>query len=118
MVTGAAGGHGVAVDLQWRDIEPGGVIILLPSEAVSPAEVIAERRIRVMSPFSKSKYKAVGFYLNATLKLLGFVCRQETCDNDDDFTVGWKDELPPGVQGCLRPQSPPNSFLRVTHSVC
>lgn len=38
--------------------------------------------------------------------------RQETCDNDDDFTVGWIDELPPGVQGCLRPKSPPNSFLR------
>uniref|UniRef100_A0A3Q3WFD4 Uncharacterized protein n=1 Tax=Mola mola TaxID=94237 RepID=A0A3Q3WFD4_MOLML len=36
----------------------------------------------------------------------------ETCDNDDDFTVGWRDELPPGVQGCLRPQRPPNSFLR------
>ncbi|XP_038136581.1 complement component C6 isoform X1 [Cyprinodon tularosa] len=38
--------------------------------------------------------------------------RQESCDNDDDFTVGWRDELPPGVQGCLRPQRPPNSFLR------
>ncbi|XP_035523720.1 complement component C6 [Morone saxatilis] len=38
--------------------------------------------------------------------------RQETCVNDDDFTVGWKDELPPGVQGCLRPQMPDNSFLR------
>ncbi|XP_042365162.1 complement component C6 isoform X1 [Plectropomus leopardus] len=38
--------------------------------------------------------------------------KQETCDNDDDFTVGWKDELPPGVQGCLRPQIPANSFLR------
>ncbi|XP_068588511.1 complement component C6 [Cebidichthys violaceus] len=38
--------------------------------------------------------------------------RQETCDNDDDFTVGWRDELPPGVQGCLRPQKPANSFLR------
>ncbi|XP_051794584.1 complement component C6 [Acanthochromis polyacanthus] len=38
---------------------------------------------------------------------------QETCDNDDDdFTVGWIDELPPGVQGCLRPKSPANSFLR------
>uniref|UniRef100_A0A7N6AT02 Complement component 6 n=1 Tax=Anabas testudineus TaxID=64144 RepID=A0A7N6AT02_ANATE len=35
-----------------------------------------------------------------------------TCDNDDDFTVGWRNELPPGVQGCLRPQSPSNSFLR------
>lgn len=39
--------------------------------------------------------------------------RQETCDNDDDFTIGWRDELPPGVQGCLRPKSPENSFLRV-----
>lgn len=38
--------------------------------------------------------------------------RQETCDSDDDFTVGWRDELPPGVQGCLRPQRPDNSFLR------
>ncbi|XP_012732976.2 complement component C6 [Fundulus heteroclitus] len=38
--------------------------------------------------------------------------RQESCDNDDDFTVGWKDELPPGVEGCLRPQRPTNSFLR------
>ncbi|XP_028273753.1 complement component C6 [Parambassis ranga] len=38
--------------------------------------------------------------------------RQETCENDDDFMVGWRDELPPGVQGCLRPQRPPNSFLR------
>ncbi|KAM4528422.1 complement component C6 isoform 1-T3 [Odontesthes bonariensis] len=38
--------------------------------------------------------------------------KQESCDNDDDFTVGWKDELPPGVQGCLRPKRPSNSFLR------
>ncbi|XP_034565493.1 complement component C6 isoform X1 [Notolabrus celidotus] len=38
--------------------------------------------------------------------------KQETCDNDDDFTVGWRDELPPGEQGCLRPQRPANSFLR------
>ncbi|XP_068430290.1 complement component C6 [Clinocottus analis] len=38
--------------------------------------------------------------------------KQETCDNDDDFTVGWRDELPPDVQGCLRPQRPANSFLR------
>ncbi|XP_020491685.2 complement component C6 isoform X2 [Labrus bergylta] len=38
--------------------------------------------------------------------------KRETCDNDDDFTVGWRDELPPGVQGCLRPQRPENSFLR------
>lgn len=38
--------------------------------------------------------------------------KQETCDNDDDFTVGWRDELPPGVEGCLRPQRPANSFLR------
>ncbi|XP_033502624.2 complement component C6 isoform X2 [Epinephelus lanceolatus] len=37
---------------------------------------------------------------------------QETCDNDDDYTIGWTDELPPGVQGCLRPQDPANSFLR------
>lgn len=40
--------------------------------------------------------------------------RQETCDNDDDYTIGWREELPPGVEGCLRPQKPPNSFLRVT----
>uniref|UniRef100_A0A8C5H010 Complement component C6 n=1 Tax=Gouania willdenowi TaxID=441366 RepID=A0A8C5H010_GOUWI len=39
--------------------------------------------------------------------------KQETCDNDDDFTVGLKDELPPGVEGCLRPKSPANSFIRV-----
>uniref|UniRef100_A0A8C5GZL1 Sushi domain-containing protein n=1 Tax=Gouania willdenowi TaxID=441366 RepID=A0A8C5GZL1_GOUWI len=38
--------------------------------------------------------------------------KQETCDNDDDFTVGLKDELPPGVEGCLRPKSPANSFIR------
>uniref|UniRef100_A0A8C7YV13 Complement component 6, duplicate 1 n=1 Tax=Oryzias sinensis TaxID=183150 RepID=A0A8C7YV13_9TELE len=38
--------------------------------------------------------------------------KQDSCDNDDDFTVGWRDELPPGVKGCLRPQRPPNSFLR------
>ncbi|XP_034047517.1 complement component C6 [Thalassophryne amazonica] len=38
--------------------------------------------------------------------------KQESCDNDDDFTVGWRDELPAGVQGCLRPQRPANSFLR------
>uniref|UniRef100_A0A2I4CN39 Complement component C6 n=1 Tax=Austrofundulus limnaeus TaxID=52670 RepID=A0A2I4CN39_AUSLI len=38
--------------------------------------------------------------------------KQESCDNDNDFTVGWKDELPPGVQGCLRPKRPANSFLR------
>ncbi|KAM9841146.1 complement component C6 [Aulostomus maculatus] len=38
--------------------------------------------------------------------------KQDTCDNDDDFTVGWRDELPPGQEGCLRPQAPANSFLR------
>ncbi|XP_070780240.1 complement component C6 [Enoplosus armatus] len=38
--------------------------------------------------------------------------KQETCDDDDDFIVGWIDELPPGVQGCLRPQKPAFSFLR------
>ncbi|XP_030290706.1 complement component C6 [Sparus aurata] len=38
--------------------------------------------------------------------------KQETCDNDDDFTEGWIEELPPGVQGCVRPKSPDNSFLR------
>ncbi|XP_041815933.1 complement component C6 [Chelmon rostratus] len=43
---------------------------------------------------------------------ISIFAKQETCDNDDDFTVGWIDELPPGVQGCLRPQSPANSFLR------
>ncbi|XP_050928728.1 complement component C6 isoform X2 [Lates calcarifer] len=43
---------------------------------------------------------------------ISIFARQETCDNDDDFTVGWRNELPPGVQGCLRPQSPDNSFLR------
>lgn len=42
-----------------------------------------------------------------------FVFRQETCDNDDDFTEGLIEELPPGVQGCVRPKSPDNSFLRV-----
>ncbi|XP_019739061.1 complement component C6 isoform X1 [Hippocampus comes] len=36
----------------------------------------------------------------------------ETCDNDDDFTTGWREELPPGVQGCRRPKPPDNSFLR------
>uniref|UniRef100_A0A672JR31 Complement component 6 n=1 Tax=Salarias fasciatus TaxID=181472 RepID=A0A672JR31_SALFA len=38
--------------------------------------------------------------------------KQETCDNDDDFTMGWRNELPPGVEGCLRPDSPANSYLR------
>ncbi|XP_029371389.1 complement component C6 [Echeneis naucrates] len=38
--------------------------------------------------------------------------QKESCENDDDFTMGWKDELPPGVEGCLRPQRPANSFLR------
>ncbi|CAN9504791.1 unnamed protein product [Ophioblennius macclurei] len=38
--------------------------------------------------------------------------RQETCDNDNDFTIGWKNELPPGVEGCLRPERPENSYLR------
>ncbi|KAK7895739.1 hypothetical protein WMY93_021064 [Mugilogobius chulae] len=38
--------------------------------------------------------------------------KQETCDNDDDFTEGWIDELPPGFQGCLRPKRPENGFLR------
>ncbi|CAL8320832.1 unnamed protein product [Lota lota] len=37
--------------------------------------------------------------------------KQVTCDNDDEFTVGWKDELPPGVVGCLRPKRPANSYL-------
>ncbi|XP_077442246.1 complement component C6 isoform X2 [Vanacampus margaritifer] len=36
----------------------------------------------------------------------------ETCENDDDFTMGWREELPPGVQGCPRPKPPANSFLR------
>ncbi|KAI3361633.1 hypothetical protein L3Q82_002003 [Scortum barcoo] len=44
---------------------------------------------------------------------LVFTCSQETCDNDDEYTTGIPEELPPGVQGCLRPQQPPNSFLRV-----
>uniref|UniRef100_A0A7N6BIB3 Sushi domain-containing protein n=1 Tax=Anabas testudineus TaxID=64144 RepID=A0A7N6BIB3_ANATE len=43
---------------------------------------------------------------------ISIFAKQNTCDNDDDFTVGWRNELPPGVQGCLRPQSPSNSFLR------
>ncbi|KAF3848775.1 hypothetical protein F7725_015272 [Dissostichus mawsoni] len=38
--------------------------------------------------------------------------KQDTCDNDHDFTMGWRDTLPPGVEGCLRPQRPTNSFLR------
>lgn len=38
--------------------------------------------------------------------------KHDTCDNDDDLIVGWVDKLPPGVQGCLRPQRPANSFLR------
>ncbi|XP_056146818.1 complement component C6 [Lampris incognitus] len=38
--------------------------------------------------------------------------KQDTCDNDDDFTVGRRDELPPGVKGCLRPKKPSNAFLR------
>lgn len=43
---------------------------------------------------------------------ISIFAKQETCDNDNDFTVGWRDELPPGVQGCPRPQRPANSFLR------
>ncbi|XP_049593607.1 complement component C6 isoform X3 [Syngnathus scovelli] len=38
--------------------------------------------------------------------------QHETCENDDDFTTGWRDELPPGVQGCPRPKPPVNSLLR------
>ncbi|XP_057674285.1 complement component C6 isoform X1 [Corythoichthys intestinalis] len=38
--------------------------------------------------------------------------QQETCENDHDFFVGWREELPPGVQGCPRPKPPDNSFLR------
>ncbi|XP_072309417.1 complement component C6-like [Eucyclogobius newberryi] len=38
--------------------------------------------------------------------------KQESCDNDDDFTDGWIDELPPGFRGCLRPKRPDNGFLR------
>lgn len=38
--------------------------------------------------------------------------KQETCDNDDDFTDGWIHELPPGVEGCTRPTRPENSILR------
>nr|XP_061836788.1 complement component C6-like [Nerophis lumbriciformis] len=37
---------------------------------------------------------------------------EETCDNDDDFSMGWREELPPGVKGCPRPPPPDNSFLR------
>ncbi|KAJ3580642.1 hypothetical protein NHX12_034300 [Muraenolepis orangiensis] len=37
--------------------------------------------------------------------------KQTTCDNDDDFTMGWKDELPPGVVGCFRAERPANSYL-------
>uniref|UniRef100_A0A3Q0RIR1 Complement component 6, duplicate 1 n=1 Tax=Amphilophus citrinellus TaxID=61819 RepID=A0A3Q0RIR1_AMPCI len=43
---------------------------------------------------------------------ISIFAKQETCDNDEDFTIGWRDELPPGVQGCPRPKSPDNSFLR------
>ncbi|KAI9999372.1 hypothetical protein NQD34_018265 [Periophthalmus magnuspinnatus] len=38
--------------------------------------------------------------------------QQQTCDNDDDFTEGWIDELPPGFKGCLRPKRPENGYLR------
>ncbi|KAK0133399.1 Complement component C6 [Merluccius polli] len=38
--------------------------------------------------------------------------QQATCDNDDDFKVGLRDELPPGVVGCLRPKRVPNSYFR------
>lgn len=41
-----------------------------------------------------------------------FFERQESCDNDNDYTIGLRIELPPGVEGCLRPESPANSFLR------
>lgn len=87
MVTGAAGGHGVAVDLQWGDFEPGGVIIRPPSEAVSPAAVIAERRIRVMSPFSKSEYKT--FQINSCFL---FACNVKTfgfCVQTGDLWQRW-----------------------------
>ncbi|XP_023281375.1 complement component C6 isoform X2 [Seriola lalandi dorsalis] len=43
---------------------------------------------------------------------ISIFARQETCENDNDFTVGTREKLPPGVQGCLRPQAPANSFLR------
>lgn len=51
--------------------------------------------------------------LDLYVLVLVFTSRQETCDNDDDYTVGVREELPPGVQGCLKPQRPANSFLRV-----
>ncbi|KAJ0057639.1 hypothetical protein NL108_011581, partial [Boleophthalmus pectinirostris] len=38
--------------------------------------------------------------------------KQESCDNDDDFTEGWIDDLPPGFKGCLRPKRPENGYLR------
>lgn len=51
--------------------------------------------------------------MNLTVSLHVVLSRHETCDNDDDFTTGWREELPPGVQGCRRPKPPDNSFLRV-----
>ncbi|XP_061657872.1 complement component C6 isoform X1 [Syngnathoides biaculeatus] len=38
--------------------------------------------------------------------------QHESCDNDDDYTTGLREELPPGVEGCPRPKPPDNSFLR------
>ncbi|KAM6985201.1 complement component C6 [Aplochiton taeniatus] len=38
--------------------------------------------------------------------------QRDVCENDDDYREGMPKELPPGVEGCLRPQSPPNSHLR------
>ncbi|KAG7272436.1 hypothetical protein CRUP_013190 [Coryphaenoides rupestris] len=55
---------------------------------------------------------------NAMVVLAGTECKclcktgtQVTCDNDDDFTVGRLDHLPPGVVGCLRPERPLNSYI-------
>lgn len=123
MVTGAAGGRGAAAAPPWGDTEQGSVTTLLPSETANPATVQTSKRNRVPSPCLKSRTQTdsskmnyfnqhVWFYRVACC--LGFLCRKESCDNDDEFTVGWRDELPPGVEGCLRPQRPNHSFLRVT----
>ncbi|KAJ7988450.1 hypothetical protein DPEC_G00323670 [Dallia pectoralis] len=40
--------------------------------------------------------------------------QQNVCVNDEDFAAEGRTEgLPPGVEGCVRPKSPANSYLRI-----
>lgn len=53
-----------------------------------------------------------GKYLQEEPCHISIFQKRDVCENDDDYREGMPDELPPGVEGCLRPQRHPNSHLR------